>query len=89
MQTIKITAKRQATFPAQLCEEMGIQPGDKIELIPSTRKGKRVWALKPVRTATPSYFGMLRKYVRKGTRPWTRENDGDATGAAWAKDETV
>jgi bifunctional DNA-binding transcriptional regulator/antitoxin component of YhaV-PrlF toxin-antitoxin module len=89
VQTIKLTAKRQATFPAQLCADMGIQPGDQIELIPTTRNGKRVWTLKPVRKETPSYFGMLRKYVKKGTRPWTRETDGDATGAAWARDEPV
>jgi hypothetical protein len=58
-------------------------------LIPGTRNGKRVWTLKPVRKEPPPYFGMLRKYVKKGTRAWTRENDGDATGAAWARDETV
>ena len=89
MQTIKLTAKRQATFPAQLCEELGIRPGDQIQLIPTKRNGSRVWALKPVRTEPPPYFGMLHKFVKKGTRPWTRERDGDATGAAWAKDETV
>ena len=89
MPTIKLTAKRQATFPSQLCEDMGIRPGDQIQLIPSKRKGKRVWTMKPVRKETSSYLGILRKYVKKGTRPWSREHDGDATGAAWARDETV
>ncbi|MFP4257559.1 MAG: AbrB/MazE/SpoVT family DNA-binding domain-containing protein [Desulfovermiculus sp.] len=30
--TIKLTSKRQATFPVQLCREIGIQPGDELVL---------------------------------------------------------
>ncbi len=29
---IKITAKRQATFPAKVLESMGVKPGDQLEL---------------------------------------------------------
>jgi len=29
---IKITAKRQATFPAKVLEAMGVKPGDQLEL---------------------------------------------------------
>ena len=89
MKTIKLTSKRQATFPAELCKEMGIQPGDQLQLIAGTRNGERVWTLKPVHKGPAPYFGVLRKYVKKGARPWSRERDGDATGAAWAANETV
>ena len=29
---IKVTAKRQATFPATVLEAMGVKPGDQLEL---------------------------------------------------------
>ena len=29
---IKITAKRQATFPARVLDTLGVKPGDRIEL---------------------------------------------------------
>jgi AbrB family looped-hinge helix DNA binding protein len=29
---VKITAKRQVTFPAKVLEALGVQPGDRIEL---------------------------------------------------------
>jgi hypothetical protein len=32
------------------------------------------------------YFGILSKYIKPGMTPWTRELDGDATGAAWAQE---
>ena len=30
---VKITAKRQVTFPARVLEALGVRPGDRIELI--------------------------------------------------------
>jgi len=44
---------------------------------------------KPVQTENPPYFGILRKYVKKGVRPWSRERDGDSTAAAWARSEML
>jgi AbrB family looped-hinge helix DNA binding protein len=29
---VKITAKRQVTFPARVLEELGVKPGDRLEL---------------------------------------------------------
>ncbi len=42
---IRMTTKRQATFPRQLCEEMRLQPGNAIEIEPMTLNGRRVWVL--------------------------------------------
>ena len=30
---VKITAKRQVTFPARVLQSLGVQPGDRIELV--------------------------------------------------------
>ncbi len=78
MTTIKITAKRQATFPSEVCDALGVKPGDRIALEEQMRKGERVWVLKPVRS--------LAKYAKNASHPWTRERDGDATARAWAEE---
>ena len=84
--TIKVTAKRQATFPAEVCAALGVRPGDYIALQEQRQKGERVWVLKPVRSPKRPWLFSLAKYARKSSRPWTRERDGDATARAWAKD---
>jgi bifunctional DNA-binding transcriptional regulator/antitoxin component of YhaV-PrlF toxin-antitoxin module len=86
MLTIKLTAKRQATFPAEVCEALGVKPGDRIELEARTQGKGRVWVLKPVTSKARPWFGVLGRYARKSARPWSRERDGDATGRAWAKE---
>ncbi len=86
MTTIKLTAKRQATFPAEVCAALGVKHGDRIELEARTLGKERVWVLKPVADKARSWFGVLSKYARKSSRPWSRELDGDATGRAWAKE---
>lgn len=32
---VKLTSKRQVTFPARVLEEMGVEPGDQMELVES------------------------------------------------------
>ena len=86
MTTIKLTAKRQATFPAEVCAALGVNPGDRIELKACTQKGGRVWVLKPIVSKERSWSGILSKYARKAARPWSRERDGDTTGRTWAKE---
>ena len=88
MTTIKITAKRQATFPSEVCDALGVKPGDRIALEEQTRKGERVWVLKPVRAPKPSWLFSLAKYAKNASHPWTREHDGDATARAWAKESS-
>ena len=86
MTTIKLTAKRQATFPAEVCAELGVKHGDRIELEARTQGKEPIWVLKPVVSATRPWFGILSKYAKKSSLPWSRERDGDATGRVWAKE---
>ncbi|MEM1157183.1 MAG: AbrB/MazE/SpoVT family DNA-binding domain-containing protein [Verrucomicrobiota bacterium] len=64
MVTIKLTSKRQATFPAQVCKDLGVQAGDELALIPQIRKGKTVWALAPKETANRPWAGQLKDYAK-------------------------
>ncbi len=61
---IKLTAKRQATFPRELCEEMRLEPGNAILVEPAVLEGRKVWVLSP----QPACFGegwtgVLRRYA--------------------------
>lgn len=63
MPTIKLTSKRQATFPRELCESLGLEPGDELRLIPKVEDGERVWILQVVEKPDRPWFGRLRKYA--------------------------
>ncbi len=63
MTTIKLTAKRQATLPRELCEQMHLEPGNAIEVEPIEIDGKRVWVLSPVHEPEFSWVGSLRRYA--------------------------
>ena len=56
MLSVTLTAKRQATFPKNVCDELGVQPGDQLDLERRVVDGKRVWVIKPHRTDW-SWFG--------------------------------
>ena len=49
MSTMTLTAKRQATLPRELCEELGIHPGDQIDIERAVVDGQPVWLMKPHR----------------------------------------
>ena len=63
MSTIKMTAKRQATFPTELCEDMKIGPGDELIVEHKLIKGELVWVLKP-RENKLEWMGALKKYAQ-------------------------
>jgi bifunctional DNA-binding transcriptional regulator/antitoxin component of YhaV-PrlF toxin-antitoxin module len=63
--TIKLTSKRQATFPVELCEGLGIEPGDELELIPRVEGGERVWLLQKRGTPQRPWLGRLNAYAGK------------------------
>lgn len=88
MSTIKMTAKRQATFPVRVCDALGVKPGDRISLQEQERNGERVWVLKPVRVLKRPWLFALAKYAKNAPRPWTRARDGDATARAWTKESS-
>ncbi len=58
---IKITAKRQVTFPARVLDSLGVQPGDSLEL----REGTEGYILRP-RRIDLSRLAPLRNKIRKG-----------------------
>lgn len=44
---ITLTAKRQATFPAEVCEAMRLKPGARLEIVPGTVPDE--WLIRPFR----------------------------------------
>ena len=62
-QTIKLTAKRRATFPAELCEQLGLRPGDEIDLLPRVENGQRLWALRKRAIPARPWLGSLSGYA--------------------------
>jgi len=64
MAAIRITAKRQATFPRAVCDEMGVEPGDRLMLERREIDGERVWVLRPEPASEPTWFACLRSYAR-------------------------
>lgn len=86
MATIKLTAKRQATFPVEVCKQLGVTCGDSLEILPLQLDNETVWVLKPPARATSPWIGSLRKYAGNAKRPWNREEHGDSIGRAIARD---
>ena len=64
MATIRITAKRQATLPAALCDELGVQPGDDLHTERRVVKGETVWVLR-ARKLDWSWFGAAKPLIKK------------------------
>lgn len=57
---VKITSKRQVTFPARVLDALGVGPGDQLEIV----EGPDGFALKP-RRIDHSRLGTLRDKVRR------------------------
>lgn len=62
---VKITSKRQVTFPKHVLDELGVGPGDRLEL----REGPDGYILKP-RRIDYSKLGTLRDKIKPGTPPF-------------------
>jgi bifunctional DNA-binding transcriptional regulator/antitoxin component of YhaV-PrlF toxin-antitoxin module len=62
MTVIRLTAKRQATLPKQLCEEMSLRPGDALVVDQRMVDGRRVWLLSPAARIETPWFGSLKRY---------------------------
>jgi bifunctional DNA-binding transcriptional regulator/antitoxin component of YhaV-PrlF toxin-antitoxin module len=61
--SIKLTSKRQATFPELLCRELGIHPGDRIILERKLIDEEAVWVIQPRSRSSHSWFGRLSRYA--------------------------
>ena len=63
MHVVTITSKRQATFPAALCKELGLAPGTKVAVERRRVGDETVWILKGPEPDW-SWIGSLRRYAR-------------------------
>lgn len=64
MLKIRVSSKRQATFPKQVCDSLGIEPGDDIYLDRRVESDEEVWILKPSRETIRPWLGSLRRYAQ-------------------------
>ena len=62
MLKIKVSLKRQATLPKQVCESLGIQPGDEIILDRRVESEEVMWILKASKGLDRPWLGSLRKF---------------------------
>ncbi|MHB8523982.1 MAG: AbrB/MazE/SpoVT family DNA-binding domain-containing protein [Limisphaerales bacterium] len=65
MTTLTLTSKRQATFPKETCESLGLKPGDVIELELRNEGGTKVWVLRPQAARTREWVGCLASRAKK------------------------
>ena len=49
MPSMTLTSKRQATLPRELCDELGVHPGDRLDVDLAVVDGKPVLVLRPHR----------------------------------------
>ena len=64
MITLTLTAKRQATFPKETCQSLGLKPGDVVELEGRDEAGGRVWVLRPRPARARRWIGCLESFGR-------------------------
>jgi bifunctional DNA-binding transcriptional regulator/antitoxin component of YhaV-PrlF toxin-antitoxin module len=77
MTTLTLTSKRQATFPKETCEALGLKPGDVIELDSRDEEGTKVWILRPRPARERSWvacLGPLAKAVGNHSMAAVRES---------------
>ena len=63
MVTAKMTAKRQVTFPVEVCRELGVGPGDRLVFEHRYLDGATVWVIQSKKIDL-SWMGALKKYAR-------------------------
>ncbi|MBN2449040.1 MAG: AbrB/MazE/SpoVT family DNA-binding domain-containing protein [Lentisphaeria bacterium] len=85
MRTIKVTAKRQATLPAEMCQDLDLHPGDRLALERRRIDGEPAWIVRPVgKGKVASWFRALRSFASGKSHAMAdiRRSIGLATGEA-------
>lgn len=67
MTTLTLTSKRQATFPKETCESLGLKPGDVIDLESREEGGAKVWVLRPRPARSRQWVGCLESRAKSVT----------------------
>ena len=62
MVRVKVSSKRQVTFPRRVCESLGLETGDEIVLEPRMEAGREVWELRPAKANTRPWLGALKEF---------------------------
>ena len=65
MTTLTLTSKRQAIFPKETCEALGLKPGDVIALESRLEGDTKVWVLRPQQVRPRKWVGCLGASARK------------------------
>ena len=63
MLKVKVSTKRQVTFPRKVCESLGIQSGDEILLDRHVEGDEEVWYLKLGKGKSRPWLGALKGYA--------------------------
>jgi bifunctional DNA-binding transcriptional regulator/antitoxin component of YhaV-PrlF toxin-antitoxin module len=61
--SIKLSSKRQATFPKKVCESLGVEPGDELILDRRLEEDQEVWVLSPAKEVQRPWLGCLQAYA--------------------------
>ncbi|MDH4046102.1 MAG: AbrB/MazE/SpoVT family DNA-binding domain-containing protein, partial [Gemmatimonadota bacterium] len=81
---VRLTTKRQATLPAALCEELGVGPGDELELERCVVDGSPAWVLRAARPDW-SWFGAAHPWTAGKSHRWDAIERSLARG--WVGDD--
>jgi bifunctional DNA-binding transcriptional regulator/antitoxin component of YhaV-PrlF toxin-antitoxin module len=63
MLKVKVSSKRQVTFPRRVCESLGIVPGDELILDHQSGSDQEVWTLRPATSSRRPWLGRLSAYA--------------------------
>lgn len=63
MLKLKLSSKRQATFPKKVCESLGLEPGDEVLLEPSGEGEETRWTLRPAKARPRPWLHRFKSYA--------------------------
>jgi AbrB family looped-hinge helix DNA binding protein len=66
---VTLTAKRQVTFPAKVLAELGVAPGDRLEIV----RGRDGFMIRPMRIDV-SQLALLRGKLKPNVKPFDIES---------------
>jgi len=76
---MKLTSKRQATLPVELCRALGVRAGDTVRLERRVVDGESVWVLRGA-DVDWSWFGAAGRWARGKDHRWARVAQSIARG---------